>query len=179
MQPLICEANGKSPQLGSNNKIAPNATIVGDVISGRDCTFWFGAVVRGDVNTIQLGDRVNVQDNATIHCTYQKTTTIVGDDVTIGHGACVHGCTIGSRVLVGINAVVLDDAIVEDDVLVAAGAVVLQGAHLKSGGIYAGVPAKRIKELDIKHTEGTISRISHAYPKYAAWFDGVFKATDS
>lgn len=169
-QPIILPVNGKSPTIGENSFVAPNATIVGDVKSGVDCSFWFNSVVRGDVHFIKMGDKVNVQDGAVIHCTYQKSPTTIGNNVSIGHNALVHGCTIHDNVLVGMGAIVMDDVVVESNVLIAAGAVVLQGTICKTGGVYAGVPAKRVKELTPELFEGEIQRIATNYVKYASWF---------
>lgn len=169
-QPIILPVNGKSPTIGENSFIAPNATIVGDVESGADCSFWFNSVVRGDVHFIKMGNKVNVQDGAVIHCTYQKSPTTIGNNVSIGHNALVHGCTIHDNVLVGMGAIVMDDVVVEPNVLIAAGAVVLQGTVCKSGGVYAGVPAKRVKELTPELFEGEIQRIATNYVKYSSWF---------
>ena len=132
--------------------------------------FWFQAVVRGDVNSIRLGDKVNVQDGAVIHCTYQRAATEIGNNVSIGHKAIVHGCTIKDNVLVGMGAIIMDHAIVEENCLIAAGAVVLEKSHLKSGGIYAGVPAKRVKELSAEQFKDTVDRISNNYVLYSSWF---------
>lgn len=169
-QPIILTVNGKSPTIGENSFIAPNATIVGDVESGSDCSFWFNSVVRGDVHFIKMGDKVNVQDGTVIHCTYQKSPTTIGNNVSIGHNALVHGCTIHDNVLIGMGAIVMDDVVVESNVLIAAGAVILQGTICKAGGVYAGVPAKRVKELTPELFEGEIQRIATNYVKYASWF---------
>ena len=146
MKPLIKEINGTKPQFGEDCYISENATIIGDVICGDRCSFWFNSVTRGDVHYIKMGNEVNVQDGAVIHCTYQKSPTNIGNQVTIGHNAIVHGCTIKDRVLIGMGAIVLDDCIIESDCIIAAGAVVTIGTLVKSGEIYAGVPAKKEKE---------------------------------
>jgi carbonic anhydrase/acetyltransferase-like protein (isoleucine patch superfamily) len=167
---LILPVNGKSPQMGTDCFLASNCTVVGDVVMGDQCSVWFNAVVRGDVHWIRLGNRVNVQDGAVIHCTYQKAPTTIGDNVSIGHNALVHGCTLHSNVLVGMGAIVMDNAIVESNVIIAAGAVVLENSHLLSGGIYAGVPAKRVKEIDATHTRDLLDRIAQNYVMYSGWF---------
>ena len=167
---LLLPLNGHTPQLGTDCYCAPNATLVGDVVCGDACSFWFQSVVRGDVNAIRMGDRVNVQDGAVIHCTYQKTQTIIGNDVSIGHRAIVHGCTIHDEVLIGMGAIVMDRAVVESKVLVAAGAVVTEGKVLESGFLYAGIPARKIKPLTEELIAGEIRRIAGNYVKYAGWY---------
>lgn len=168
---LIKPVHGITPTWGNNCFLAENATIVGDVQMGNDCSIWFQAVVRGDVNSIKMGNKVNIQDGAVLHCTYQKTKVNIGNNVSIGHRALVHGCTIGDNVLVGMGAIVMDNVIVESNVLIAAGAVVLENARLESNGIYAGVPAKRVKELSPEAFKDNIERIANAYVMYASWFD--------
>ena len=168
--PIIKPVRGFSPQFGEHCFIAENATIVGDVICGSDCSFWFNSVVRGDVNSIRIGNKVNIQDGAVIHCTYEKTKSIIGNNVSIGHNAIVHGCTIEDNVLVGMGAIIMDDAKVEANVLIAAGAVVLERAHLESGFIYGGVPAKKIKALTKENFQHYIGRIANNYVLYASWF---------
>jgi len=167
---LIKTVKGKTPSFGANCFLAENATILGDVEMGKDCSVWYQAVIRGDVNSIRIGNKVNIQDAAIIHCTYQKAATTIGNNVSIGHRAIVHGCTIHDNVLVGMGAIVMDHAVVEEKVLIAAGAVVLENAHLRSGGVYAGVPAKRIKELSPELFKGQIMRIADNYKMYASWF---------
>ncbi len=167
---LILPVKGKYPVFGENCFFAPNSTIVGDVEMGSSCSVWFNAVVRGDVNSIVMGDKVNVQDGAVIHCTYLKTKTIIGNNVSIGHNAIVHGCKIGNNVLIGMGAIVMDDAIIEENVLVAAGAVVLEKSSLKTGFIYAGVPAKPIKQLTAEQFQHYVERIANNYTMYADWF---------
>ncbi|NIG52722.1 gamma carbonic anhydrase family protein [Chitinophaga sp. Cy-1792] len=169
----ILPLNGHTPQLPEDTFIAPNATIVGDVIMGKGCTVWFNAVVRGDVNSIRIGDNVNIQDNAVIHCTYQKSQTIVGNNVSIGHNAILHGCTIADNVLIGMGAIVMDNARIDSDSIVAAGAVVLAGTHVEKGTIWAGVPAKKVKDIDTSLINGEINRISKNYAMYASWYEGV------
>lgn len=168
--PIIKSVKGKSPQFGNNNYIAENATIVGDVVCGDDCSFWFNAVVRGDVHYIKMGDKVNVQDGAIVHCTYMKCPTNIGNNVSIGHNAIVHGCTIHDNVLIGMGAIVMDNCIIESNSLIAAGSVVLEGTHVESGSVYAGIPAKKVKEMNKELFEGEIQRISNNYVMYAGWF---------
>ncbi len=167
---VILPVNGIQPQWGDNCFIAPNATIVGDVIMGIDCSVWFNAVLRGDVNSIRIGNKVNIQDGAVIHCTYQKTKTIIGNNVSIGHNAIVHGCTIADNVLIGMGAIVMDDAFIGSNSIIAAGAVVLEGTHVEEGTIYAGVPAKKVKNIPQELISGQIERIAGNYLKYADWF---------
>lgn len=167
---LILPVEGKLPEFGNDCYLAENAVIVGDVITGDQCSFWFHSVVRGDVHYIRLGNKVNVQDGAIIHCTYQKAPTTIGNNVSIGHRALVHGCTIHDNVLVGMGAIVMDQVVVEPNCLIAAGAVVLENSILKEGGVYAGVPAKRVKELSPELFEGEIMRIANNYIKYSGWF---------
>lgn len=167
---LILPVLGKHPQFGENCFVAPNATIVGDVVMGADCSVWFNAVIRGDVNSIKMGNKVNVQDGAIIHCTYQKNATVIGNNVSIGHNAMVHGCSIQDDVLIGMGAIVMDRCIVHKNSIIAAGAVVLEGTVVEAGSIYAGVPAKKVKDIsqDLVHDE--IDRIANNYVKYASWF---------
>jgi carbonic anhydrase/acetyltransferase-like protein (isoleucine patch superfamily) len=170
---LILPVKGIEPKFGKDCFIAENATIVGDVICGDACSFWFQSVVRGDVHYIRMGDKVNVQDGAVIHCTYLKSPTNIGNNVSIGHRALVHGCTIHDNVLVGMGAIVMDNAVVESNVLIAAGAVVLENSHLESGYIYAGVPAKKVKPLSIEAFKDSIERIANNYVMYSEWFKEV------
>ena len=167
----ILSVRGKTPVIGRSCFLAPTATLIGDVTLGDGCSVWFGAVLRGDVAPIRLGDNVNVQDNAVIHGTYERFATEVGDDVSIGHGAIVHGATIKDRVLVGMGAIVLDGATVMPDTIIAAGAVVTGGKTAESHGVYAGTPAKRIKELSPEQSADTIGRIASHYAEYASWYD--------
>jgi gamma-carbonic anhydrase len=167
---LILPVKGILPQFGNNCYLAENATIVGDVVTGDECSIWFQAVVRGDVHYIRMGNKVNVQDGAVIHCTYQKCPTNIGNNVSIGHRALVHGCTIHDNVLIGMGAIVMDNAVVESNVLIAAGAVVLENSHLESGYIYAGVPAKQVKALSVERFKDTIERIADNYVMYSEWF---------
>lgn len=167
---LIKELNGITPKIGEDCYLAETATIIGDVEMGKGCSIWFGAVLRGDVHYIKLGDNVNVQDNAVIHATYKKSPTNIGNNVSIAHGAIVHGCTLKDNVLIGMNAVVLDDAVVESNAIVAAGAVVTKGTVVESGSVYAGSPAKKIKELSPELLEGEVQRIANSYAMYAGWY---------
>ena len=167
---LILPVKGITPSLGNNCFIAPNATIAGDVVMGDDCSVWFNAVIRGDVNSIRLGNKVNVQDGAIIHCTYQKAKTVVGNNVSIGHNAIVHGCVIDDNVLVGMGAIVMDNAHIGSNSIIAAGAVVLENTIVEPGSIYAGVPAKKIKDIPEEMIIGEINRIANNYVMYAEWF---------
>src|SRR6478735_863398 len=168
--PLILPIKGVSPELGENCYVAENATIVGEVVLGNDCTVWFNAVIRGDVNAIRIGNKTNIQDGAVIHCTYQKAATTVGSNVSIGHNAIVHGCTVQDNVLIGMGAIVMDRCVVHSNSIVAAGAVVLEGTVIEAGSIYAGVPAKKVKDVSADLIQGEIDRIAHNYVKYADWF---------
>ncbi len=168
--PVILPVMGVLPEWGDNCFIAPNATIVGDVVMGSDCSVWFNAVIRGDVNSIRIGNRVNVQDGAVIHCTYQKTKTILGNNVSIGHNAIVHGCTVEDNVLIGMGAIVMDNVTIGSNSIMAAGAVVLEGTMIEKGVIYGGVPAKKIKDVPEELISGQIERIAGNYLKYAGWF---------
>ena len=167
---LILPVEGKQPQFGENTFLAPNATIVGDVQMGKEGSIWFNAVVRGDVNFIRIGDRVNIQDGACIHGTYEKCGTTIGNSVSIGHNAIVHGCTVHDHVLIGMGAIVMDKAVVQSNTIIAAGAVVLEGTVCESGSIYAGVPAKKVKDITPELVRGEIERIANNYIKYAGWF---------
>lgn len=166
---LILPVNNVAPSFGENNWQAPNATVVGDVTFGKDCTVWFNAVVRGDVNSIIFGDCCNVQDGAVIHCTYQKTKTIIGNYVSIAHNAIVHGCTIEDKVLVGMGAIIMDGAFIETGAIIAAGAIVTQNTRVPSGTIYAGNPAKFLKNVSEAAGE-VFMRTANNYVMYAKWF---------
>lgn len=168
--PTIYEINGKLPVIGNDCFIAPNATLTGDIIMGNECTIWFNAVLRGDVNKIRMGNRVNVQDNAVIHCTYQRSATIIGNNVSIGHNAVVHGCVIEDNVLIGMGSVVMDHAVVSSNSIIAAGAVVLENTRIEPGSLYAGVPARRIKDVPAGMIAGEIERIAANYVMYASWY---------
>ena len=167
---LIKSVKGRTPIFGDNVYLAENATVLGDVKMGSDCSVWFSTVIRGDVNSIRIGNKVNIQDGAVIHCTYQKSSTILGNNVSVGHNALVHGCTIHDNVLVGMGAIVMDRVVVESNSIIAAGAVVLEGTHIESGTIYAGIPAKKVKELNEEQTARLIEGISNNYVMYSSWF---------
>ncbi len=167
---LIKSVRGKTPQFGKDCYLSENATVIGDVVMGADCSVWFQAVVRGDVNSIRIGDRVNIQDGAIIHCTYERAPTTIGNDVSIGHRAIVHGCTVHDHVLIGMGAMVMDHAVLPSYCLIAAGAVVLENSVLEPYSIYAGVPARKVKELSPAQLEDSIERIAQNYRKYASWY---------
>ncbi len=167
---IIKAVNGKSPQIPADCYVAENATIVGDVQMGKECSVWFNAVIRGDVHFIKMGDKVNIQDGAIIHATYQKSPTTIGNNVSVGHNAIVHGCTIHDNVLIGMGSIIMDDCIVESNSIIAAGAVVSKNTIVKSGSVYAGVPAKKIKDVSKELISGEIDRIANNYVKYSSWF---------
>lgn len=167
---IIRELLGKTPQLGENTFVAETAVIIGDVTMGSDCSIWYNAVLRGDVNSIKMGNKVNIQDNAMVHCTYQKSPTTIGNNVSVGHNAIVHGCTIKDNVLIGMGAIVMDDCIVESNSIVAAGAVVTANTVIKEGEIWAGVPAKKVKDVSQNLITGEIDRIANNYVKYSSWY---------
>lgn len=167
---IIRELLGKKPEFGHNCFVAETSVIVGDVQMGDDCSIWYNAVLRGDVHFIKLGNKVNIQDNAMIHCTYQKSPTTIGNNVSIGHNAIVHGCTIHDNVLIGMGAIVMDDCVVESYSIVAAGAVVTANSHIKEGELWAGVPAKKIGMVSQQLKEGEIERIANNYVKYSSWY---------
>jgi carbonic anhydrase/acetyltransferase-like protein (isoleucine patch superfamily) len=168
--PIILPVKGILPVMGNNCFIAPNATIVGEVIMGDDCSVWFNAVLRGDVNFIRMGNKVNVQDGAIIHCTYQKFGTTIGNNVSIGHNAIVHGCVIDDNVLVGMGAIVMDNCHVGSNSIIGAGSVVLENTVIESGSIWAGVPAKKVKDISQEKISGEIDRIANNYLMYSGWF---------
>ncbi len=167
---LIKTVNNTQPQWGQDCFFAENATLVGDVVMGDECSVWFQAVVRGDVNSIRLGNRVNIQDGAIIHCTFERSSTHIGSHVSVGHQAIVHGCRIHDDVLVGMGSRIMDHAVVESGCIIAAGAVVLENTICKSGYIYAGVPARKIKPVSPELLEGEIRRIANNYVQYASWY---------
>ena len=167
---IIKSVNGKSPSIPEDCYIAENATIVGDVTLGEKCSIWFNAVLRGDVHFIKIGNKVNIQDGAVIHCTYLKHPTIIGNNVSIGHNAMVHGCTIHDNVLIGMGAIVMDNCIINSNSIVAAGSVITQNTVVESGCIYAGVPAKKVKDIDQSDFAGEIERISNNYVMYSSWY---------
>jgi len=168
---LIKAVRGKSPVFGANCWLAENSTIVGEVEMGDNCSVWFNTVIRGDVNYIKIGNKVNIQDGACIHCTFEKHATIIGDNVSIGHNAIVHGCTVEENVLIGMGAIVMDRCYIEKNSLIAAGSVLLEGTRVESGSLYAGVPAKKVKDLTPEHFQTIIERISNNYVMYAGWFE--------
>jgi len=167
---LILPVNGIEPKFGNNNFIAENATVVGDVTTGDDCSFWFQSVVRGDVHYIRMGNKVNVQDGAILHCTYQKAPLNIGNNVSIGHRAIVHGCTVHDNVLIGMGAIIMDHAVIGENSIIAAGAIVLENTVVEHGSVYAGVPAKKVKEVDREKFKNLIERISNNYVMYSGWF---------
>jgi carbonic anhydrase/acetyltransferase-like protein (isoleucine patch superfamily) len=169
--PLIKPVKGVSPTIPKSCWLAENCTVVGDVAMGENCSIWFNTVIRGDVNSIRMGENVNIQDGAVIHCTYEKTKVIIGNNVSVGHNAIVHGCKIGNNVLIGMGAVVMDNAVVGDNCIIAAGAVVLEGCTIDSGSVYAGVPARKVKDLSPELFEGEVKRIAKNYRMYASWFE--------
>ncbi|MGV6845527.1 MAG: gamma carbonic anhydrase family protein [Lutibacter sp.] len=167
---IIKELNGIKPVYGKNCFFAETSVIVGQVSMGDHCSIWYHAVLRGDVHYIKLGNKVNVQDGAIIHATYQKYPTNIGNNVSIGHGAMVHGCTIKDNVLIGMGAIVMDDCVVESNSIIAAGAILTKGTHVESGSVYAGIPAKKIKDISQELIAGEINRIADNYIKYAGWY---------
>ena len=168
---LIKSIKGISPTFGEGCFLAENATITGDVVMGKNCTVWYQAVLRGDVHTIRIGDKVNIQDHAMVHCTYQRAATTIGNGVSIGHRAIIHGCTIHDNVLIGMGAIVMDNVVVHSNSIVAAGAVVLENTIIESGCIYAGVPAKKVKTISEEQTKRLIEGIADKYVMYASWID--------
>lgn len=168
---LIKPCRGKQPQYPTSCWLAENATLVGDLVMGENCSVWFNAVIRADVNSIVFGNNVNIQDGAVVHCTYEKTKTILGDNVSVGHNALVHGCNVGHNVLIGMGAIVMDNCVIEDNCIIAAGAVLLENTHVKSGSVYAGVPAKKVKDLSPELFEGEVKRIAKNYRMYAGWLE--------
>ena len=167
---IIKELNGKGPQIGQDCFIAENAVIVGDVVMGNQCSIWYSAVLRGDVHYIKIGNKVNIQDGAVIHATYQTSPTNIGNNVSIGHNAIVHGCTIHDNVLIGMGSIVMDDCVVESNSIIAAGAVVTKNTTVEAGSIYAGIPAKKVKDISEELISGEIDRIANNYVKYSSWF---------
>src|SRR5690606_7320654 len=168
--PIIKPVNEKSPQIPDDCYIAENATNVGDVVMGTQCSIWFNAVIRGDVHFIKMGNKVNVQDGAVIHATYLTSPTTIGNNVSIGHNAIVHGCTIHDNVLVGMGSIIMDDCVVESNSIIAAGAVVTKNTRVEAGSIYAGIPAKKVKDISEELISGEIDRIANNYIKYSSWF---------
>ena len=166
----ILPVEGKSPKFGTGCFVAPNATIVGDVEIGDNCSIWFNAVVRGDVNSIRIGNKVNIQDGVVIHATYKKTQCIIGNNVSIGHNAIVHGCIVNDKVLIGMGAIVMDNAEIGSNSIIAAGAVVLEGTKVEAGTIYGGTPARKIKDIPVELITSQIDRIAEHYCLYSSWF---------
>ena len=167
---MILEVRGIRPTIGADCYIAPNATIAGEVTLGDQCSVWFNAVVRGDVHYIKIGNKVNIQDGAVIHCTYKTAPTTIGNNVSIGHNAIVHGCTIHDDVLIGMGSIIMDDCVIESNSIIAAGAVVTKGTHVSAGSVFAGMPARKIKDIDPSLSEGEIQRIANNYILYSSWF---------
>nr|AOE12593.1 acetyltransferase [uncultured bacterium]CCF99937.1 carbonic anhydrase/acetyltransferase isoleucine patch superfamily-like protein [uncultured Flavobacteriia bacterium] len=167
---LVKALRGSEPKLGADCYLAENATIIGDVVCGDGCSFWFNSVVRGDVNSIRIGNKVNVQDGAIIHCTCEKAATDIGDSVSIGHNAIVHGCTLEDHVLVGMGAIVMDGVRVGSKSLIAAGSVVLENTQIESGSLWAGVPTRKVRDLSPDLLEGEVERIANNYSMYSSWY---------
>ncbi|NIJ43789.1 carbonic anhydrase/acetyltransferase-like protein (isoleucine patch superfamily) [Wenyingzhuangia heitensis] len=167
---IIKELNGNKPEFGENCFLAENCVIIGEVVMGDDCSVWYNAVIRGDVHRITMGNKVNIQDGVVVHATYKKSPTTIGNSVSVGHNAIVHGCTIHDNVLIGMGAIVMDDCVLESNCIIAAGAVVTKGTIVKSGSVYAGTPAKKIKDLSEELLNGEVNRIADAYVKYAGWY---------
>ena len=167
---LILSNKGVFPKLGDNCFIAPNATIIGDVVMGNECSVWFNAVIRGDVNSIRIGNKVNIQDGAVLHCTYQKTKLNLGNNVSVGHNAIVHGCDVKDNVLIGMGAIIMDNCVIGSNTIIAAGSVLKEGTLVPSGCIYAGVPAKKVKDISEELIQGEINRIANNYLMYSDWF---------
>ena len=167
---IIKELNGKKPQFGKDCFFAENVVIIGEVTMGNECSIWYNAVIRGDVHYIKMGNKVNVQDGAVIHATYKYSPTNIGNNVSIGHNAIIHGCTIHDNVLIGMGAIIMDDSVVESNSIIAAGAVVTKNTIVKSGSIFAGTPAKKLKDISEELISGEIERIANNYVKYANWY---------
>lgn len=168
--PLIKSVRGFTPQFGTDCYLADNAVVIGDVIMGDNCSVWFSTVVRGDVNSIRIGNRVNIQDGSVLHTLYQKSVIEIADNVTIGHNVCVHGARIDPNCLIGINAVILDHVHVGEGSIIGAGAVVLPGTEIEPGSLYAGTPARRIKDVDPEQAREMIEKIANNYLMYASWY---------
>lgn len=167
---LFIEIKGIKPKFGTNCFFAENSTIIGDVVMGNNCSAWFNTVIRGDVNYIRIGNKVNIQDGVIIHVTYNKSPTIIGNNVSIGHNAIVHGCTINDNVLIGMGAIIMDGAIINGNAIIAAGAIVTEKTIVKSNSVYAGIPAKKIKTMDSKLINEQIERTANNYIKYSSWY---------
>jgi carbonic anhydrase/acetyltransferase-like protein (isoleucine patch superfamily) len=167
---LIKTLNGITPVFGKDCYLAENSTVIGDVVMGDQCSIWFNAVIRGDVNSIRIGNKVNIQDGAMIHCTYQKTKTVIGNNVSVGHHAIIHGCELQDDVLVGMGAIIMDNCVVGSNSIIAAGAVLLENTRVEPGSIYAGIPAKKVKSVSEEKVKGEINRIADNYVLYSAWY---------
>jgi carbonic anhydrase/acetyltransferase-like protein (isoleucine patch superfamily) len=170
IMPIIKSVRGFTPLIGENTYLADNAALIGDVVVGRDCSIWFGAVLRGDVNAIRVGDRVNIQDGAVVHTLYQKSVAVIGNDVSVGHNAVIHGAEVRDGALIGMGAILLDHAVVGEGAIVAAGSVVLSGTRIEPGSIYAGTPAKFVKKVDPLQAKEMNQKIAANYLMYASWF---------
>jgi carbonic anhydrase/acetyltransferase-like protein (isoleucine patch superfamily) len=166
---IIKTVRGLTPKFGDNCFFADNAVVVGEVTMGNNCTVWFNAIVRGDVNSITIGDNTNIQDGAVIHCTYQRAKTVIGSNVSVAHNAIVHGCTVEDNVLIGMGAIIMDNAVIGNNSVIAAGAIILPGTEVEPGSMYAGNPAKRMKDISDEMRE-VIQRTARNYPMYAEWF---------
>jgi len=169
--PLIKSINNISPKILEDVFLADNAVIIGDVIIGKKSSVWFNTVLRGDVNSIVIGDGVNIQDGVVVHCTYKKTKTIIGDNVSIGHNAIIHGCEIKNNVLIGMGAIIMDDVVIEENSIIAAGAVLTKGTYVKSSSLFAGVPAKFIRGLSKEEIDNSITKTVESYKKYLSWYN--------
>ena len=169
--PLIKSINNIAPKISEGVFLADNAVIIGDVIIGKKSSVWFNTVVRGDVNSIFIGDGVNIQDGVVVHCTYKKTKTIIGDNVSIGHNAIIHGCEIKNNVLIGMGAIIMDDVVIEENSIIAAGAILTKGTYVKSGSLFAGVPAKFKRGLSKEEIDNSITKTAVNYMKYLSWFN--------
>ncbi len=167
---IIKSVRGFTPVIGQNTFLAETAVIIGDTTIGDDCSIWYGAVLRGDVNTIRIGNRVNIQDGAVIHTLYQKSVSVIGDDVSVGHNAIIHGARVGNRCLIGMGATILDNAVIGEGSIIAANSLVLSNAVIEPGSVYAGVPAKRVKDVTPEQKKEIIERIAHDYMMYASWY---------
>jgi carbonic anhydrase/acetyltransferase-like protein (isoleucine patch superfamily) len=168
---LIKSVKGVLPKVGNGCFLADNATLTGDVVIGDNCSVWFNAVIRGDVHSIRIGNNVNIQDGAIVHCTYQKAPVTIGNNVSIAHNAIIHGCTIHDNVLIGMGAIIMDGAVIHSNSIVGAGALITEGTIVESGSVWAGLPAKKVKDIDQSLLEGQINRISKNYNMYASWYD--------
>ena len=169
--PLIKSINNITPKILEGVFLADNAVVVGDVIIGKQSSVWYNTVIRGDVNSIIIGNSVNIQDGVVVHCTYQKTKTIIGDNVSIGHNAIIHGCEIRNNVLIGMGAIIMDNVVVEENSIIAAGAVLTKGTYVKSGSLFAGVPAKFKRSLFEEEIENSIIKTAENYKKYLSWYN--------